>query len=192
MSRGRPTCYRPVGYTSAMHGTFRRVGIATAVACSAWSASSIRRPLPVMPMPPAQPAHAQASGGATRNGRLGLVHVDNMDLHVRRRSDTPPVAVEQLPATDIADRYERAAATGAAWHRWSLYWDLIDRGGTFDWAAADAIVARDVASGLFTLGVVQGARPALRTRRARRPDIEQPVPGARTAPGPTIRRRRPR
>lgn len=95
---------------------------------------------------------AQGSTG----GQIGLAHVDLLDLHVERRPDTPPKDIERLPAGEIAQRYALAVQSGARWHRWSLNWDLVDRGGTFFWDAPDGILGRDVQAGLQTLAVLHG------------------------------------
>lgn len=88
---------------------------------------------------------------------FGLAHVDLMDLHIERRPDGGIVPRELLPAGDLADRYRKAADSGATWNRWSLYWDMVERsGGTYLWGEADAIVERDRASGLSTLAILQG------------------------------------
>jgi hypothetical protein len=121
------------------------------------------------------PVRAQEAASPATTTRFGLVHVDNMDLHLRRRPDAAPEVVEHLPAGDIADRYRLAAASGAGWHRWSLYWDLIDRGGTFEWAVPDAIVARDNAHGLRTLGVLQGNPPGVARVDGAPEGIDRPI-----------------
>lgn len=95
------------------------------------------------------------------NPRFGLVHVDGLDLHAVRFPDKPPADREALPADVVADRYRRAAESGAGWNRWSLYWDLVERSGQLSWAASDGIVARDVAHGLRTLAVLHGNQPGV-------------------------------
>jgi hypothetical protein len=95
-----------------------------------------------------------------RNPRLGLVHVDLMDLHAVRLPDRPPEDRETLPAEQVAERYRRAVESGVGWHRWSVYWDLVERAGTDTWGVTDGIVARDVAHGLATLAVLQGNQPS--------------------------------
>lgn len=108
----------------------------------------------------AEPGHAPAAQ-AGPNPRFGLVHVDGLDLHAVRFPDKPPADREALPPDVVADRYRRAAESGAGWNRWSLYWDLVERAGQMSWAASDGIVARDVAHGLRTLAVLQGNQPGV-------------------------------
>ncbi len=104
----------------------------------------------------ASPAAAQAP----RSGEgmaLGLVHVDLMDLHAERLPGGGARSRELLPAADLADRYVQARAAGAAWNRWSLYWDLVERpDGSLDWSVADGIVSRDLDAGLASLLILQG------------------------------------
>jgi hypothetical protein len=128
----------------------------------------------------AAPAAKAQSPVTVRNARLGLAHVDLMDLHQVRLPDRPPEAVDALAREDITDRYDHAVASGAVWHRWSLYWDLIDRGGTFDWSVADGIVGRDVGRNLSTLGVLQGAPPGVRHLQGAPADIDRPIFRAKT------------
>lgn len=123
----------------------------------------------------AAPVHAQSTPVVVRNGGIGVAHVDVMELHVARRPDAPPAPVEALGAADLADRFEVAVASGAAWHRWSLYWDLSDRGGTFEWTVGDGIASRDVAYGLRSLVVLHGNPPGVARLEGAPPDIEQPV-----------------
>jgi len=85
-----------------------------------------------------------------------------MDLHAVRLADKPPVDRETLAPDELADRYRKAAASGAGWHRWSFYWDLVERAGQLTWGVSDGIVARDVAHGLATLAVVQGMPPGVK------------------------------
>jgi len=125
----------------------------------AWLGMPLAGAPPAQAMPPRDPA-AQAPA-ASRSARFGLVHVDNMDLHARRRADAAPVDVEVLPPEDLADRYRRAAESGAGWHRWSIYWDLVVRDGQPAWAVPDGIVERDRAHGLATLAVLQGNPPGV-------------------------------
>lgn len=108
----------------------------------------------------AGPGHAPAAQ-ASPNPRFGLVHVDGLDLHAVRFPDRPPADREALTPDVVADRYRRAAESGAGWNRWSLYWDLVERSGQMSWAASDGIVARDVAHGLRTLAVLQGNQPGV-------------------------------
>jgi len=98
-------------------------------------------------------ARAQAATGA----QFGLAHIDVMEQHVARTPSGPrrlPVVADAV----IATRYRQAVATGARWHRWSAYWDLVESGG-FDWSVTDAMVARDSAHGLRSLIVIQGNPP---------------------------------
>jgi hypothetical protein len=130
-----------------------RLGIAVVVFLTATTISPAPAPCAVT---------AQESPAIVRNDRLGLAHVDVMDLHIVRRPDAPPLAVEPLGGADITNRYDRAVASSATWHRWSMYWDLIDRGGKFSWAVTDGIVARDVSREMRTLAVLQGMPPGVR------------------------------
>jgi len=110
----------------------------------------------------AQPVAAQ-SGRLTDDAgmALGLVHVDLMDLHAERLPAGGSAARELLPAADLAERYAQARASGAAWNRWSLYWDLIERpDGSWDWSVADGIVSRDLGAGLASLLILQGTPPS--------------------------------
>ncbi len=124
--------------------------------------------------PPPAAAHP-ATQSAARNPRLGLVHVDVMDLHVVRLPDAPPEDRAVLPAADIADRYRRAAESGAGWHRWSAYWDLVERAGTDTWTVTDGMVARDAAHGLSTLMVLQGNQPGVRYQAGAPEGLDQPA-----------------
>lgn len=111
---------------------------------------------------------------AAPNDRLGLAHVDLMDLHVERLADGGLRDRELLPPADLADRFTQAAASGAPWNRWSLYWDMVERSGRFDWAAADGIVGRDVGAGLRTLAILQGT------------PVDYATGGLRGAPVPAV------
>jgi len=102
----------------------------------------------------AAPAAAAPDGPADE--RLGLAHVDVMELHLERQPGGPPLARERLSAVELAERYARARESGARWHRWTLYWDLVEHEGKLLWAAADGIAGRDVAAGLRPLVVLQG------------------------------------
>jgi hypothetical protein len=110
-----------------------------------------------------------APGGAPG---LGLVHVDVMDLHVERTAGGVQ-ARELLPPADLAERFRMAAASGVQWNRWSLYWDLVQQGGAWDWSVADGMVARDVAAGLATLAILQGTPGEYATSG----QVGAPVPG---------------
>ncbi len=112
---------------------------------------------------------------APREPRLGLSHIDLMDLHMVRQSGAPPRLAEQLGSGEIAERYDRAAQSGASWHRWSFYWDLIEQGGDFSWQVPDSIVARDVTHGFRTLGVLQGNPPGVIDPRSGPPGITVPI-----------------
>lgn len=121
---------------------------------------------------PDGPSSADARGGAgggqgqsvdravqagAPNPRFGLAHVDVMDLHVARLPGGGTRPNETLPSADLADRFAKAAASGAAWNRWSLYWDMVEQpGGALDWSVVDGIVSRDLAAGLRTLAILQG------------------------------------
>lgn len=62
------------------------------------------------------------------------------------------------PANDL--RYQRATLLGAAWNRWPLYWDRVERAaGVFDWSGYDRLVAQDVQHGLAINAILLG-RPA--------------------------------
>ncbi len=103
---------------------------------------------------------------ALTTGRIGLAHVDLMDLHVVRESGVP-VAREVLPAAVIEERFMRAAEAGAAWNRWSMYWDLVERSpGEFMWGPVGALVERDRSHGLKTLAILQGVPPFRSDSRA--------------------------
>ena len=95
---------------------------------------------------------AQAGQGI----RFGLAHVDVMELHLERQPDGPPLPRELQPPAEIARRYALASATGAAWHRWSLYRELVQTSGGYDWSVADGIAERDARAGLSSLVVLQG------------------------------------
>lgn len=104
----------------------------------------------------AQSVDRVAQAGAP-NPRFGLAHVDVMDLHVARLPGGGTRPNETLPAADLADRFAKASASGAAWNRWSLYWDMVEQpSGALDWSVVDGIVSRDLASGLRTLAILQG------------------------------------
>lgn len=96
---------------------------------------------------------AQAAAGA----QFGLAHVDVMEHHVARTPEGPRRRSD-VDAAALAARYRHAAATGARWHRWSAYWDLVESDG-FDFAVTDGLVARDRAAGLASLVVLQGNAP---------------------------------
>ncbi len=87
--------------------------------------------------------------------RLGLAHVDLMDLHLRRRPDGPPEAHASVDAGHLADRYRLARASGAGWNRWTLYRDLVETGSPYDWTVPDGIIGRDRAHGLRSLLILQ-------------------------------------
>jgi hypothetical protein len=125
----------------------------------------------------AQPRAAAPASAATapRNPRLGLVHVDVMDLHAVRLPDRPPEDRELLSAADIADRYRRAVESGVGWHRWSMYWDLVERAGTDTWGVTDGMVARDVAHGLATLAVLQGNQPGVAYQAGAPEKLDEPA-----------------
>lgn len=108
----------------------------------------------------AAPARAQAPA-PVRNPALGVVHVDLMDLHVTRLPDAPPTERSVLSEAELGERYRRAVDLGAGWHRWSIYWDLVDRAGADPWGVPDGIVARDARHGLSSLVVLQGNQPGL-------------------------------
>lgn len=101
---------------------------------------------------PGGAAWAQASGPQPR---LGLAHVDLMDLHLRRRPDGPPVALAQLDAGQLAERYRLAGQAGAGWNRWTLYRDLVETADPYDWAVPDGIIGRDRGQGLRSLLILQ-------------------------------------
>jgi len=130
-------------------------------------ASMARAPAPV--------AHAQAAPETTRNPLLGLAHVDVPELHVTRSADGPPVQLQLVSASVLAERYRQAAASGASWNRWSAYWDLSDRGGAFDWSVTDGIAERDVAHGLRSLVVLHGNPPGVAHLDGAPPGIQAPV-----------------
>jgi hypothetical protein len=109
----------------------------------------------------------------TGGHRFGIAHIDLMDLHLVRTPEGPR-AVQALPAAEIARRYRQARETGARWHRWSLYWDLVDRAG-LEWAEADGIVARDAAHGLRSLIVLQPTAPGPVTGGDVPPGLDLPI-----------------
>jgi hypothetical protein len=71
-----------------------------------------------------------ASSAVVRDDRFGVVHVS-------------------YPAGPRSDeRYARAAAIGAAWDRWALYWtDVETSPGQYNWSNVDANVDADTANG---------------------------------------------
>ncbi|MFQ5460469.1 MAG: hypothetical protein ACE5EL_06710, partial [Anaerolineae bacterium] len=87
---------------------------------------------------------------------IGFAHVDLMDLHVERLPDGGWRRREVLGPAEVEERFERAREAGARWDRWSLYWDLVEANGAFEWAVSDAMVARDVDHGLQPLIILQG------------------------------------
>ncbi len=87
-----------------------------------------------------------------------------MDLHVERLPDGAVRDRELLAADELSSRYELAARSGASWNRWSLYWDMVDRGGGYRWSIADEIVRRDAEAGLRSLVILQGT-PARHANR---------------------------
>ena len=93
---------------------------------------------------------------AVGNRAFGLAHVDVMEFHAARVRDGPAQNLERLSPDELAERFRRATESGAAWHRWSLYWDLAYRDGRFDFAASDGIVERDLAAGSEPLVILQG------------------------------------
>jgi hypothetical protein len=141
-----------------------------------------------------RPAAALAADSALEADPLlppfGLDHVDLMDLHAARLPDGGVEDREVLPRSDLESRYRAAKAAGAGWNRWSLYWDLVERGanGQFNWTVADGIVRRDMAAGLRTLAILQGTPP--RYASSGRPDVQPPAVGgwpARIRQGTTPR-----
>jgi len=100
-----------------------------------------------------------AVSAAGADQRFGIAHIDLMDLHVAR-TPAGPRTIGGVGEQRLAERYRLAAEIGGAWHRTSLYWDLIENDG-FDWTVADGIVARDVAHGFRTLAVLQGNPPGV-------------------------------
>jgi hypothetical protein len=126
------------------------------------------------PADPRVGAHPVDDAAPLPANPFGLAHVDLMDLHVERLPGGGLRDRELLPPADLADRFTRAAASGARLDRWSLYWDMVERApGTFDWAVADTMVARDVGAGLEPLVILQGT-PA---HHATGGDLAVPVPG---------------
>jgi len=101
--------------------------------------------IPALAAPPTQDA----------GSRMGLAHVDLMDLHLARRPDGAPMAIQPLDDAQIAQRYAQARATGAGWNRWTLYRDLVETGRPYDWSVPDGIIGRDRAHGLRTLLILQ-------------------------------------
>jgi hypothetical protein len=65
------------------------------------------------------------------------------------------ISAAGAPANEA--RYQRGLSTGAGWNRWPLYWyDVETDYGVFDWSAADAVVADDLAHGLQTEMILIG------------------------------------
>ncbi len=104
---------------------------------------------------PPEPIRAQTAGI-----HFGLAHVDVMELHLERQPEGPPVARAALPAGEIERRYQLARDSGARWHRWSIYRELIERNESsdYDWSVSDGIAERDARAGLSTLAILQGPR----------------------------------
>lgn len=121
--------------------------------------------------------------------RFGLAHVELMDLHLERAPDGTVVERSILTAGELAERSRLARDAGIGRDRWSLYWDLVDRGSGYAWEVPDAMVARDVAAGLRPLVILQGtpARHATAGRPVAVPSVGGNRPygsdeGARPAP----------
>ncbi len=107
--------------------------------------------------------------------RLGVAHVDVMDFHLERLPDQPPRHREVFTAPELAARYARAHELGVGWHRWSLNWDLVIRGGNYDFVVPDGIAGRDVQAGLRTLAVLHGVPPGERSYVAAPPSLAFPI-----------------
>lgn len=85
---------------------------------------------------------AQELPPAVRAPRLGITFISSLDH----------------PANDL--RYQRALLLGAAWNRWPLYWDRVERAaGVYDWSGYDRLVAQDIQHGLSINAILLG-RPA--------------------------------
>ncbi|MFN2251515.1 MAG: hypothetical protein ACK2UL_06315 [Anaerolineae bacterium] len=109
---------------------------------------------------------------------VGLAHVDLMDLHVERLPGGGTTKREVLEPGEVDERYDKAVAAGAAWNRWSLYWDMVDASGGYDWSVADDIVERDRDAGLRTLAILQGTPARYSTSGS--PDVVPPRVGGGT------------
>jgi hypothetical protein len=93
-----------------------------------------------------------------------------------------------------APRYDNAAAAGASWDRWALYWTDVERSpGQYDWTNVDAAVNADVANG-FQVDPVLLATPSFHgsslSAQADEPPprIEDKGPALAVMRGQTIRR----
>jgi hypothetical protein len=120
-------------------------------------------------------APATAVPAPMRNSQLGIVHIDVMDLHAVRLPDAPPADREELSAEALDDRYRQAGGLGVTWHRWSAYWDLVERAGTDTWGVTDGMVARDQAHDLSSLIVLQGNQPGVRNQTGAPEGLDQPA-----------------
>jgi hypothetical protein len=74
-------------------------------------------------------------------------------------------------------RYQMAAATGARWNRWAMYWDQIERSaGNYDWSNVDATVDSDREMGFETNAILLASpgfyTSALAAQSAETPRIE--------------------